>query len=317
MAVKKTSPKHPLISVVSPVYRAEAILETFVERVVDVVTGITQDYEIILVDDGSPDQSWEKIKAICLKNPRVKGIKLSRNFGQQSAIGACFEHSRGDYVTLMDCDLQDNPAYIPEMYKLFDGSIDYVLSRRQSKKQGILRGIIGKFFYKIYNWLAGTELDGNIGPLSVLSRKFVDAYLRFGAYHRVYFTTIHWLGFKGKVVDVQTEERFSGSSSYTIVKLIGIALNIIVANSDRLLNLSVVIGLTFMAVSFLGAFSIFLSIVLFGVEFAAGWPSVIVLILFCTGLILLSMGVAGLYIGKVFEQVKNLPRYLVQDTLNL
>jgi dolichol-phosphate mannosyltransferase len=99
--------------------------------------------------------------------------------------------------------------------------------------------------------------------------------------------------------------------------LIGIAINIIVANSDRLLNLSVIIGLVFMMLSFLGAFSLFMSITLFGVQYAAGWPSLIVLILFCTGLILLSMGVAGLYIGKIFEQVKNLPRYLIQDTLNL
>jgi polyisoprenyl-phosphate glycosyltransferase len=317
MAVKKSSPKHLLISVVSPVYRAEAILETFVERVIDAVTKITKNYEIILVDDGSPDHSWEKIRSICLKNPRVKGIKLSRNFGQHSAIGACFEHSQGDYVVLMDCDLQDNPAYIPEMYKLFDGSIDYVLSRRQSKKQSFLRGMIGKSFYKIYNWLSGTQYDGNIGPLSMLSRKFIDAYLRFGAYQRIYFTTLHWIGFKGKVMDVQTAERFSGSSSYNISKLIRVGLNMIVANSDRLLNLSVIIGLAFMAVSFLSAFSIFLSITLFGVEYASGWPSVIVLILFCTGLILLSMGVTGLYIGKIFEQVKNLPRYIVQDTLNL
>jgi dolichol-phosphate mannosyltransferase len=151
----------------------------------------------------------------------------------------------------------------------------------------------------------------------MLSRKFIDAYLRFGAYQRIYFTTLHWVGFKGKVIDVETEERFSGSSSYNIPKLIRVAINMIVANSDRLLNVSVVIGLVFMALSFLAAFSLFSSIVFFGAEYASGWPSVIVLILFCTGLILLSMGVTGLYIGKIFEQVKNLPRYIVEDTLNL
>ncbi len=306
----------PFISVVSPVYNAENIIETLVEKVTDEVTKITNQYEIILVEDGSRDQSWDRIKTICAKNKRLRGIKLSRNFGQQSAISACLEHCRGEYVVLMDCDLQDNPAYIPEMYELFDGSIDYVLSRRKKRRQNVLRRVVAKYFYHVFNWIAGTDIDGSIGPLSMLSRRFVDAYLRFGTYQRIYFTTVHWLGFKGKIIEVENEERFSGVSSYNIARLLGLALNIIIANSDRLLNLSIVIGFTFMAGSFLGAFYIVVSIIFFGIRYATGWPSFFVLILFCTGLILFSLGIMAFYVGKIFEQVKNLPRYIVEDTLN-
>lgn len=313
----RTSRKpNPFISVVSPVYNAENILETLIEKVTAEVTKITQEYEIILVEDGSQDQSWTTIKTICSKNTRVKGIKLSRNFGQHNAISACLEHSRGELVVLMDCDLQDDPAYIAEMYELFDGSIDYVLSIRKNRRQNLLRRIVGRFFYRIYNWIAGTDIDGNIGPLSMLSRRFVDAYLSFGTYQRIYFTTVNWLGFKGKVLEVENNERHSGVSSYSVSKLVKFALNIIIANSDRLLNASIVIGLTFMTGSFLGAFYLVSGIVLFGRRYAVGWPSVMVLTLFCTGLILLSLGIMALYVGKIFEQVKNLPRYVVEDTLN-
>jgi dolichol-phosphate mannosyltransferase len=306
----------PFISVVSPVYNAEYILETLIEKVTGAITTITHEYEIILVEDGSRDQSWNTIKTICSKNTRVKGIKLSRNFGQHNAISACLEHSQGEYVVLMDCDLQDDPAYIPEMYKLFDSSIDYVLSRRKSRRQNVLRRTVGKYFFRVYNWIARTNIDGNIGAFSMLSRRFVDAYLRFATYQRFYLTTVNWLGFKGKVIEVENKERFSGVSSYNIGKLVRVSLNAIIANSDRLLNISIAIGLTFMTVSFLGALYLVTSIVLFGKRYAVGWPSFTVLILFCTGLILFSLGIMALYVAKIFEQVKNLPRYVVEDTLN-
>jgi dolichol-phosphate mannosyltransferase len=216
----------------------------------------------------------------------------------------------------MDCDLQDDPAYIPEMYKLFDGSIDYVLSIRKSRRQNILRRKVGKYFYRVYNLIAGTDIDGNVGPLSMLSRRFVDAYLRFGTYQRIYVATINWWGFKGKAIEVENNERFSGGSSYSIAKLLNVSLNIIIANSDRLLNVSIAIGFTFMVGSFLAAFYLVAGIVLFGRRYAVGWPSVMVLTLFCTGMILLSLGIMALYVGKIFEQVKNLPRYVVEDSLN-
>lgn len=306
----------PFISVVSPVYNAEHILETLVERVAQELTKITGRFEIILVEDGSRDESWRKIEAICAQNVTVKGIKLSRNFGQHHAISAGLEHSRGEYVVLMDCDLQDDPVYIPEMYQLFDGSIDYVLSRRKIKQQNLLRRTVGKYFYKFYNWVARTNIDGQVGALSMVSRRFVDAYLRFATYQRFYLTTVNWLGFKGKVIEVENRERFSGTSSYSVSKLLSISLNAIVANSDRLLNVSIAIGLTFMTGSFLAAFYLVISILLLGRHYAVGWPSFMVLILFCTGLILFVLGIMGLYIAKIFEQVKNLPRYVVEDTMN-
>jgi len=184
MAPQQSRGSKPLISIVSPVYGAENILETFLERVIVSVTKITQEYEIVLVDDGSPDRSWEKIKSACATNKKIRGIRLSRNFGQHVAINACLEFSRGDYVVLLDCDLQDDPANIQKMYRLLDGTADYVVTIRKVKNQSRLRKTAGDFFYRIYNWLANSHLDRNIGAYSMLTRKVVDAYQRVGDYNR-------------------------------------------------------------------------------------------------------------------------------------
>jgi polyisoprenyl-phosphate glycosyltransferase len=317
MAQKKSSPKHPLLSVVSPVYRAEAILETFVERVVTALTSITQNYEIILVEDGSPDGSWEKIKSISARNKRVRGIKLSRNFGQHVAINACLEFSRGDFVVLMDCDLQDDPSYIQKMYNLLDGTADYVITLRQTKNQSQIRKIAGGFFYKIYNWLANGNLDENIGGFSMLTRKVVDAYLKIGDYNRYYLLGLSWLGFSHKVLMVENQQRHLGTSSYTLARLLKVAFGSIISYSEKLLSLAIILGVVYMASSILGGLYIVIDILYFKGIYAGGWPSVFVLLLFSVGVILFCVGVAALYIGNIFTQVKGRPRYIVGEMINV
>jgi glycosyltransferase involved in cell wall biosynthesis len=315
MAAKNTKNPKPLISIVSPVYKAESIVEAFVARAIEAVTKITRDYEIILVDDGSPDRSWEKIVHTCSENDRVKGVRLSRNFGQHSAINACLEYSRGDFVVLMDCDLQDDPIYIQEMYQEMDQT-DYVITRRREKKQTFTRKILGNYFYKVYSWLAGDQLDWSIGLFSMLSRKVVDSYLRVGDYNRYYLLVLSWLGFSHKVIEVENRERYSGRSSYTLDRLIRIAFSSIISNSDKLLSLSVVMGMIFITLSVLSGLYIIIDMVIFGATFAQGWPSVFVLLLFSTGIILFCLGIAALYIGSIFSQVKGRPRYVVREFTN-
>lgn len=317
MAAKKTTPKNPLISVVSPVYRAEAILDTFVERVVDAVSKITRNYEIILVDDGSPDGSWSKIQQACAGNKRIRGVKLSRNFGQHVAINACMEFSRGDYVALMDCDLQDDPAYLQKMYELFDEETDYVITLRQTKNQSMLRKMAGGFFYKTYNWLANGNLHENIGGFSILTRKVVDAYLRIGDYNRYYLLGLSWLGFSRKVLVVENQQRHVGTSTYTLMRLMKLAFSSIISYSEKLLSLAIIMGVIYMVASVLGGLYIVFDILYFNGVYASGWPSLIVLLLFSVGIILFCVGVAALYIGNIFTQVKGRPRYIVDEAVNV
>lgn len=317
MAVKKTSHKKPHISVVSPVYKAEFILDTFIERVVNAVTKITRNYEIILVEDGSPDNSWKKIQEVCSKNTGIRGIKLSRNFGQHVAINACLEFSRGDYVVLMDCDLQDDPFYISKMYDLFDDDTDYVVTLRQIKNQSRLRKIAGDFFYKIYNWSANGNLHKNIGGFSMLTRKVVNAYLQIGDYNRYYLLGLSWLGFSGKVLEVENQQRHLGTSTYTLSRLLKVAFNSIIFYSEKLLSIAIVSGVIYMVASVLGGLFIIIDILYFNGVYAGGWPSLIVLILFSVGIILFCVGVAALYIGNIFSQVKGRPRYIVDKTVNI
>lgn len=315
--MKKSSHRRPLISVVSPVYKAEGILDAFVERVVDVVTKITQNYEIILVDDGSPDASWEKIQKACTKNKKISGVKLSRNFGQHVAINACMEFSNGDYVALMDCDLQDNPSYIKDMYELFDGNTDYVITLRQTKNQSLIRKIAGGFFYKIYNWLANGNLHENIGGYSILTRKVVNAYLQIGDYNRYYLLGLSWLGFSRKFLLVENQQRHGGASTYTFTRLLRVAFVSIISYSEKLLSMAIFLGVIYMIASVLGGLYIIFDILYFNGVYAGGWPSLFVLLLFSVGAILFCVGVAALYIGSIFNQVKGRPRYVVDKTVNI
>jgi dolichol-phosphate mannosyltransferase len=306
----------PLISVVSPVHNAEAILEVFVNRVTSAVKEITTEYEIVLVDDGSPDRSWKVITSICAKNNRVKGIRLSRNFGQHVAINACIEYSRGDYVVNIDCDLQDNPAYIKDMFQLMDGATDYVITIRKDKSQSALRKLAGKFFYTIYNRLANSDLDENIGTFSMLSRKVVDAYLKVGDYSRFYLLTLSWLGFNRKTLFVENQERHQGQSSYSFPMLLTTAFTSIISNSEKILNLAIFLGIFYMVASVLGGFYIIIDILYFKGIYAGGWPSIFVLLLFSVGIILFCIGIAAIYIGNIFIQVKGRPRYIVEEVVN-
>lgn len=317
MVLEKKQESNPQISIVSPVYRAENIVETFIERVVDAVTKITPDYEIILVDDGSSDRSWEKIRKICRANTKVRGIRLSRNFGQHVAINACLEFSRGDCVVLMDCDLQDDPAYIKEMYRLIDDQTDYVITIRQGKKQSLLRKVAGWFYYKVYNWLANTDLNTNIGTYSLLCRKVVDAYLEVGDYSRYYLLVLSWLGFSRKSLIVENQQRYNGKSSYSIMRLVKIAFTSITSNSEKLLNLAIITGIIYMAASVVSGVYIVIDIQYFKGVYASGWPSIFVLLLFSIGIILFCVGIAALYIGNIFTQVKGRPRYIVGEKINL
>jgi polyisoprenyl-phosphate glycosyltransferase len=305
-----------LISIVSPVYQSEKIVDELTSRIISSVSSITQDFEIIFIEDGSRDNSWEKIEENCRKDRRIKGLKLSRNFGQHNAITAGLEASRGEYVVVMDCDLQDNPKYILPLYEKIKQGFDIVYTHKRERKHSFLKNFSARLFFKVFNYLSeNVHAKENMGSYSILSRKAVDAFCRIKDAHRHYLMVVNWIGFSSAYIEIDHEHRFEGRSSYTFMKLLRHAVNGITSQSVKLLYLAIGTGFLFFILSITWAAVIIVRYFLYGA--LAGYTSTMALILLATGLILMSIGIVGIYIGKIFEQVKERPLYFVEKKANL
>lgn len=306
----------PEISIVSPVYLAEKIVDELVNRICVVCNQENYDYEIILIEDGSPDNSWDVIENNCKKNSRVKGIKLSRNFGQHYAITAGLTSSSGKYVVIMDCDLQDNPKYITSLYNKINEGFEIVYTQKKQRNHSAYKNILATLFNNIFNFLVDNKnmYNKNIGAYSIISRKVVDAFLLFKDTDRHYLMILRWLGFNNTFIEIIHDNRYEGKSSYNFIKLIHHAIRGITSHSDKLLRISTYMGFL---ITFLSIIAILTVVVLYFTHgFLSGWASLIISILFSTGLILSSIGILGLYIGRIFEQTKNRPLYIVEKQIN-
>jgi polyisoprenyl-phosphate glycosyltransferase len=309
--------QNPHISVVSPVYGAELTIEELVKRLQPVLEAINTNYEIILVDDCGPDNSWNLIRNLCANNSKIRGIKLSRNFGQHYAITAGIESAKGEYVVVMDCDLQDDPMYISEMYQKAKEGFDIVYTIKTERKHSFFKNITAKLFNAIFNYLIdnkANKANNNIGAFSLISRKVVNAFNNYNDYHRHYLMVLRWLGFNSYYLPIIHKERFAGKSSYNFSKLMKHALDGITSQSDKLLRIFVTVGLIISTLSF--ASILVISILYFTNGFLNGWASTTIILLFSTGIILTGIGVLGIYVGKTFEQTKNRPKYIIDQIIN-
>ena len=313
-----TRSEAPLLSIATPVYKTESLVGALVERICAAARTVTEDFEALLVEDGSPDDSWAAIVRECDRDPRIRGVRLSRNFGQHPAITAALEHARGDFVVIMDCDLQDDPDYIPSLYDKCREGFDVVFARRRVRRFGWWKNITARMYYTIFRWLAGVAYDPNIGSYSIISRRVVDAFLQFGDYRRGYVIVLHWLGFSRGYVDVEHRERPDGRSSYTAWQLMVHALTLTLTYSEKPLHLSIYIGSVLSLLSFVFAGWFLVRYFNSNVgQLALGWTSLMISHLFLSGLILISLGVIGLYMGRIFEQVKHRPIFVVRETRNM
>ena len=303
-----------MISIVSPVYRAEKILPILVSEINLVMERIGEDYEIILVDDRSPDNSWEVMKVLSSQNPKIKSIRLSRNFGQHSAIFAGLTKTKGDWVVVMDCDMQDQPKEIAKLYKKALEGYDIVLGQRENRKDKFLKKLSSKLFYKVFNYLSGGQFNNEIGNFGIYKKKVIDSILNINDYIKFFPLFINWVGFKSTSIPIEHSSREEGKSSYSISRLLKLAFNVIISFSDKPLRLFINFGLGISILSFiLGVYYLYLAVTHRITQ--PGFSSLILSIWFLSGIIISCIGIVGVYLGKTFDQTKNRPTFIIDEEL--
>ena len=303
----------PKLSMVIPVYKAEGCLDELYRRLVAAIAPLTGDFEIVLVEDCGGDRSWDIIRKLAAADPRVKGLQFSRNFGQHYGITAGLDVAEGDWVVVMDCDLQDRPEEIPRLYAKALEGYDVVLARRSGRTDSAMKRFSSWCFYRLLSWLADTEYDSAAGNFRIVSRKVVLACRGMREQLRFFSGLVNWAGFPTASIEVSHAERHEGRSTYTLGKLWKLAADTIIAYSDKPLRLAVGFGFVISFLSFAAGLYILLHAVLYG-SAITGWASLIVSIYFMGGIIIAILGVLGIYLGKTFDEAKKRPLYIVMHT---
>jgi dolichol-phosphate mannosyltransferase len=311
--IKKHKTDDITISVVTPVYGCCGTLEKLYEELDKVLSKIDKNYEIIMVNDASPDNAWDKILELSKRDKRVKGINLARNFGQHYAITAGLDYARGDWVVVMDCDMQDQPKEILKLYQKAIEGYDVVFGKRAERKDKFLKRMGSKAFYKVYSYFTDMNVDSSIANFSIISHKVLREFRRLKEQNRSYPLFINWLGFKKRAdIEIEHAKREEGESSYTLKKMINLAIDSIVSHSNKPLRLSIKFGFIVSTLSIVYALWLIIRYFIYQVP-VAGWTSVMVSIYFIAGLLFANMGLLGLYIGKIFNETKDRPLYIVQE----
>lgn len=300
------------LSIVSPVYEAEDIIDQLVFRIVTSISKLTDSYEIILVEDGSTDLSWDKIIENSNKNSRIRGIRLSRNYGQQYALQAGLDASIGEFVATIDCDLQDKPEEINKLLNKAKEGYEIVVASRKNRQDDFLKRFLSRVFYALLGYLTGTKQDRTIANFTLYNRKAIEAMSLFQDHYRYYPMLQQQVGFRYTKVEIEHAPREFGHSSYSIKKRLNLALDTILTFSDKPLRLTVKLGSSITFISIGIAIAMVILYLMSGIK-TAGWASLALLLSFFSGSIISVLGVVGLYVGRTFESVKHRPTYIIQE----
>ena len=303
----------PLLSVVIPVYRAGNVLPALLARLHAALAALTPAYEVVLVDDGSPDPAdWPAIHQFATSDARVRGWRLSRNFGQHHALTAGLEASRGEWVIVMDCDLQDQPEEIPRLLAKAQEGYEAVLARRGARTDAATVRGGSRAFYRVLAYLTGEPQDPEVGNFGIYHRQLIEAVLRLRESTRYFPTMVRWAGFRQTSLPV-AHGVGTRPSSYSLARRLQLALDILLTYSDKPLRLAVYFGLLLSGGAFLLGL-IMLGRYLLGQITVPGYASLIVSISLFSGIIISVLGIVGLYVGKTFEGVRNRPLYVLAET---
>lgn len=304
----------PIISFVSPVFMAQDLIRDLIHEIDKVMHLIDQPYEIILVDDRSPDLSWTKMIELSRTHDQIKNIRLSKNYGQHAAIFAGLSHTQGEWIVVLDCDLQDQPSEVKRLFDKAKEGFDVVLASRSRRKDSYLKKTTSKLFYKLFSYFTGTHFDSSVANFGIYNKKVIQSILKFNDNHKFFPLFVQQVGFNTTKISVDHAERFGGKSSYSIKKLIKLALLTILTFSNKPLRLVVQLGSVISLFSFLfGVYNIYLALT-HQIEID-GYSSLMVSIWFLSGVIITMIGVLGIYIGKVFDQSKGRPIYIIDEII--
>ncbi|MHA3046654.1 glycosyltransferase family 2 protein [Riemerella anatipestifer] len=301
-----------MISIVSPVYRAEKILPTLVAEIHRVMQKIAEPYEIILVDDRSPDNSWEVMKALSAESENLKVYRLSKNFGQHATIFAGLSRVSGEWVVVMDCDMQDQPKEIEKLYKKAKEGYKIVTARRRQRKDKLLKILSSNIFYRLFNYLSGMKINREVANFGIYHREVIEAVKSIGDYIKFFPLFINFVGYTTASIEVEHSKREEGKSSYNFRKLVSLAFNVIFSFSDKPLRLFVTFGGLVSLLSLLmGLWYLYKFAMGYIVE--PGFTSLILSIWFLSGVLISCIGVLGIYLGKAYNQMKNRPVYIIEE----
>ncbi len=304
------------ISVISPCYGAPTLLRQLVKEITEVVSPLTESYEIVLVEDCSPDNSRDIIREICAQDSHVKGVFLSRNFGQQYALNAGFDLSKGDYVVTLDCDLQNPPAQIKDLYEKIQEGYDIVFASRQNRPDNFFMTQGSHLFNKLMGFLTDTKQDESLAEFAIYRRKVIEAMAQMGDYRRYYPLMNQWVGFKTAKILVNHDERTDGKeSSYSMRKRINLAITTAVAFSTKSLRLIVYFGFVITFIAILLALFLVIKTLITGID-VSGWVTLFVSMWFIAGILVTVIGIVAVYIGSIFDEVKRRPSYIIDEKLN-
>ena len=290
----------------------EGIVEAMVERLSAALASVDPDWGIVFVDDGSTDATWRLMSEAAARNPRVRALRLSRNFGQHTAITAGLEATDADWVVVLDGDLQDRPEVIPDLHAKASEGFDVVFVERTDRPEGRLYKLAQRLFYGGLRALSGTTYNPAHGNFSILSRRVVEAYASLEEGTRFYGGLVAWLGFRHASLPARHGERHAGAPSYNLMRRVRLAQDIILSFSTRPLLIAVLLGFACTAFSFLYGAWIVGRALLGGVP-VEGWASLIVSIYFVGGMLMTMLGLNSLYMGRVHRELQRRPLYVVSE----
>ncbi|MDT2755338.1 glycosyltransferase family 2 protein [Enterococcus pseudoavium] len=304
-----------MLSVIVPCYNEEEAIPLFFTEMEKVKEAINYDFEYIFINDGSEDQTLDRLRELAWQYRYVRYLSFSRNFGKEAALYAGLRVAKGDLVTVMDVDLQDPPELLPQMIEMIETKgIDCVGTRRANRKgEPPIRSFFAKKFYQLINRISDTEMVDGARDYRLMTRQMVDAILELTEHNRFSKGLFSWVGFDTEYITFENRERVAGKTSWSFWQLLNYSIDGIVNFSDAPLNIASFVGAFSCVASGIAMIFIIVRALLFG-DPTAGWPSLVTIILFIGGVQLLCIGIIGKYIGKIFMETKKRPVYIVKET---
>jgi len=307
----------PTVSIVVPVYRNEASLRELAERIAASLTPVCPDYELLLIDDGSPDDSWSVIRALTAADTRVKGIRLSRNFGQHPAIAAGFDEACGERIVLMDADLQDRPEELPRLLAGLNDDIDIVYTIKRGEEGGRYERITSRIFHAVFSRVTRSTVPLGIGTYRAFSAKVLTSLKAYPEYNVLFGPLMFYVGFTASFVHVDRDPRKHGPSSYSFLSRLFLAARSLASYTDLPNRVFFGLGMGVLGCTLLYSAAIVVQYTLFGALLPSGITFLALLVLLSLAVTLIALGIIGSYVFRVYQEVLHRPRYLITQTLNL